>query len=615
MRSIQARAMSPMPDKGLKAYLSWVANSGDPFAVAVTEQLARYPVPVSVFVTDDNFLGLKNVYPAVIAALEEVYHPMLDGLDHPLRIGTPYREVVLTGGIGCAKTYASVLGCLYGAYLLSCLRNPHALFGLDPNSEIVFLFQSIRFQTGGVAYKLARGIVEGSRFFTQYFQKNHQVKNEILLPNNIVFRPVSGELTAAIGMNVVTVVLDEMSFMRYHAKSVHSEEGGEYDQAKALYSSTRSRIDSRFAKLGRYLIPMWLAGSARHEEDFLQVKIRENLQSIARGEDSGIYVYNKTIWEVKPWDYPSGRTFRVFLGKGSTPAQIVGEDSPLYESEHVIDVPIELEASFVSQPINIALRDICGVPSSEFGNFVVEVEKAKSRFDRRNMFTMDSCTFQGGDLPKVWKTFLETARTDRVWFCHLDLSRTTDCTGMAFGYVDKWVHNRPQMVVEGILEVPPMPGYVVPWDAIIYFIFRASKRIPIYGISADQVGYHYLAEQLPQWGFKIAKISDTPNSEIFHKFLTTLVEGDVSIAHHQKTIDELLALTVDEKTGKVTKPAGGSKDCIDALVGLVELLKIAPRHLHDLGWWPTPHVPEMEKNADGSFRVVGGKPMYALPGA
>ncbi len=603
------------PDTELEDYVRWSITNNDRFALEVVENLSRLPVPISVFITDDRFLGLQNAYPVVIDALTEIYHPVVEGLDYPLRVGTPYREVLLTGGIGCAKTYTAVLGMLYGVYLLSCLRNPHALFGLDANSEIVFLFQSIRFETGGVAYKLAREIVDGSTYFTKHFPKNSKVKNEVQLPFNIVLRQVSGDPTAAIGMNVVSVCLDEMSFMRFHKKSVYADDGGAFDQARVLYSSTRSRIDSRFSKLGRCLIPMFCAGSARHQDDFIQGKIHQHQELEAQGIDSGIYVYRRTIWEVKPWEYPSGDIFRVFKGKGSTPPQIVGLDSPLYESEHVVDVPVELKASFLSQPINIALRDICGIPSSEFGNFVVEVEKVKSRFDRRIMFTTDSCTFQGDDLPKVWKTFLETARTDRVWFCHLDLSRTTDCTGMAFGYVDKWVHNRPQMVIEGILEVPPMPGYVVPWDAIIYFIFRASKRIPIYGVSADQVGYHYLAEQLPQWGFKIAKISDTPNSEIFHKFLTTLVEDDVSIAHHQKTVDELLALTVDEKTGKVTKPAGGSKDCIDAVVGLVELLKIAPRHLHDLGWWPTPYIPEMEKNADGSFRVVGGKPMYALPGA
>lgn len=577
----------------LKWYLNWAVSSNDPFALAVIENLSRYPVSVREFITSDTYLGLKNVYPVVIESLEDIYHPKVDGLGR-LRIGTNYREVLLTGSLGCAKTYTSVIGILYGIYLLSCLRNPHALFGLDSNSEIVILFQSIRFQTGGVAYKLAREMIDGSQFFTKHFPKDQRNKNEILLPRNIVIRPVSGELTAAIGMNVATVLLDEMSYMRYHAKSVYAEDGGEYDQARALYAATRGRIDSRFAKLGKYLIPMWLAGSARHREDFIQTKVRESVQSIANGGIADTYVYNKTVWQVKPFNYPSKQYFRVYLGEGTTPPQIVEKNNPLYKSEHVIDVPIEEENAFKAQAINIALRDICGVPGAEIGSFIVESERAKARFNRDNIFVRESCTFLNGDLPRVRKGFKcgIGVNTGRIWFCHLDLSRTTDSTGIAMGYVEKFINGEPKIIIAGLLEVKPVPGHVIPWDEIIRFIFRLSKIIPLYGISADQVGYNYLREKVVPFGYRIQKISDNPRSEIFHNFLNVLIDGDISIARHTKTQEELLALNVDGKTGKVTKPAGGSKDCADALVSLVALLKSISQHLHDLNNWQDPEPPE-----------------------
>jgi hypothetical protein len=247
--------MTTKADQELYDFLAWAAYQGDPFYNDIIINLERYPADIRTFITDDELLGLKNVYPTILDELEEIYHPNIDGLSHPLRIGMEYREVVLTGSLGSGKTYASVLGILYAIYLLSCLRSPHALFGLDEASEIVFLFQSIRLQTGGVAYKLAREIIEGSKFFTQHFQKNKHVKNEILLPHNIVIRPVSGDVTAAIGMNIATVLLDEMSYMKYHSKSVYAEDGGVYDQAQALYSGTRTRIDSRFSKYGRHIMP------------------------------------------------------------------------------------------------------------------------------------------------------------------------------------------------------------------------------------------------------------------------------------------------------------------------------------------------------------------------
>ena len=586
-------AIAEIKSQNLQGYLEWAVSSGDPFALAVIENLSRYPVSVGEFITSDTYLGLKNVYPVVIESLEDIYHPHVDGLGR-LRIGTTYREVLLTGSLGCAKTFTSVIGILYGIYLLSCLRNPHALFGLDSNSEIVILFQSIRFQTGGVAYKLAREMIDGSQFFTKHFPKDQRNKNEILLPKNIVIRPVSGELTAAIGMNVATVLLDEMSYMRYHAKSVYAEDGGAYDQARALYAATRGRIDSRFAKLGKYLIPMWLAGSARHQDDFIQTKVREAMQLSSLGENADSYVYNKTVWQVKPFNYPSKQTFRVYLGEGTTPPQIVEKGSPLYKSEHIIDVPVEEENAFKTQAINIALRDICGIPGAEIGNFIVESERAKARFNRDNIFVTESCTFLNGDLPKVRKGFKERVgvNIDRIWFCHLDLSRTTDSTGIAIGYVEKFIEGKPKIIIAGLLEVKPVPGHVIPWDEIIQFLFRLSNVVPLYGISADQVGYNYLREQVVPYGYRTQKISDNPRSEIFHNFLNVLIDGDISIANHSKTQEELLALNVDGKTSKVTKPAGGSKDCADALVSLVELLKTIPRHLHDPNNWREPEPPE-----------------------
>lgn len=155
------------------------------------------------------------------------------------------------------------------------------------------------------------------------------------------------------------------------------------------------------------------------------------------------------------------------------------------------------------------------------------------------------------------------------------------------------------------MEVPPVQGYVIPWDAIVYFIFRMSRIVPLYAVSADQVGYHYLAEQLVPYGYKIARISDDSRSEIFHNFINDLMEGGISIAGHPKTLQEFLALSVDEKTGKVSKPAGGSKDCVDALVSLVALIKMVRLRLHDLKNWRAPNPPQLQRLTNGRYQLVG----------
>ncbi len=47
-----------------------------------------------------------------------------------------YTEALMTGGIGSGKTSLALYTQAYQLYLLSCYKNPHELYDLDPASEI-----------------------------------------------------------------------------------------------------------------------------------------------------------------------------------------------------------------------------------------------------------------------------------------------------------------------------------------------------------------------------------------------------------------------------------------------------------------------------------------------
>ncbi len=70
-----------------------------------------------------------------------------------------------------------------------------------------------------------------------------------------------------------------------------------------------------------------------------------------------------------------------------------------------------------------------------------------------------------------------------------------------------------------------------------------------------------------------------------------------------------MALNVDEKTAKVTRPAGGSKDCIDAVVSLIALPKNVPRHLNYPDRWNPLNPPTVEPSVEG-YEVVGRLPEH-----
>jgi hypothetical protein len=90
--------------------------------------LEHPPVPVRQFLESPEYMGAKGIiYPAILEALEE------------LNSGE-YEEAVLTGAIGAGKSTIALYTQAYQLYVLSCYRDPHALFGLDPSSEILIVF-------------------------------------------------------------------------------------------------------------------------------------------------------------------------------------------------------------------------------------------------------------------------------------------------------------------------------------------------------------------------------------------------------------------------------------------------------------------------------------------
>jgi len=88
----------------------------------------RERVTIRQFIESKDYLDAKGVvYPEIMKCLEELN-------------GGQYSEAVLTGGIGVGKSSIALYTCAYQLYLLSCMKNPHQEFGLDPSSEIVFIF-------------------------------------------------------------------------------------------------------------------------------------------------------------------------------------------------------------------------------------------------------------------------------------------------------------------------------------------------------------------------------------------------------------------------------------------------------------------------------------------
>ena len=177
-------------------FASRLAKEGDDNELRVFGALRCYPVSIEEFLTDPQYLGSTALYPAVLEELIELNNPRLPGRKYRVRLGTVYSEVILTGGIGTAKTTLAIYSLTYQLYVLSCFKSPQELFELDPASEIVFVMQS---KTADLAkqvdYERFRALIEQSPYFREQFRFNPKIQSELRFPNRIVVRPVAGSVS------------------------------------------------------------------------------------------------------------------------------------------------------------------------------------------------------------------------------------------------------------------------------------------------------------------------------------------------------------------------------------------------------------------------------------
>ncbi|MBN7764103.1 hypothetical protein JYP52_23510 [Nitratireductor aquibiodomus] len=174
------------------SFLSEAARSPDAF-----KRLVRFkhePVGPREFVEGKEFMGKPTaLWPLVMREFEE------------LNSGR-YTESVLTGGIGVGKTHLALYTQAYQLYLLSCMRDPHAEFDLDPTSEIVIIFQSLNKQLAeGVDYTRFRAMIESAPYFKKHFAFDTDITSEMRFPKRIIVKAITGQDTGAIGQNVIGV--------------------------------------------------------------------------------------------------------------------------------------------------------------------------------------------------------------------------------------------------------------------------------------------------------------------------------------------------------------------------------------------------------------------------
>lgn len=522
------------------------------------------PVSVPEFMEGSFYLDIKGnkgkVYPAVMEAMVEMNNGQ-------------YIEAVLTGGIGTAKTTLSLWSNAYQLYLLSLMLAPQREFDLEHSAEIMFVFQSITATLAKtVDYTRFRALLEDSPYFNKVFPFDKELASELRFPRRVIVKPVSGQETAAIGQNVFGGMIDEVNYMEKIENSTRSRDGGEFDQAIALYNSIARRRESRFMKKGKLYGLLCLSSSTRYPEEFTTQKIRE------AETNPRIFVYNKRVWDIKP-DSFSGDKFSVFIGDDSRKPRILDEYDEVHPKDrHLVDhIPVEYLGAF-EKDITNSLREIAGVATIAKTPYIMNVEAMAACFDPRlpSILSRNEVDFERATLTFDPKLFRDPFARRMV---HVDLALTGDSVGVCCGYVKDFktiqrtsgiAEILPNIEIDFALRVTPPPNDEIKFDKIRNLLYLLRENgLNIQWVSFDSFQSRYLMQVLRQQGFSAGEVSVDVDTVPYEFLKGCMYDGRLKMPVNPFLQKELAQLEIDYEKGKIDHPPTGSKDVADALAGCV----------------------------------------------
>lgn len=309
---------------------------------------------IQEFLKDDAYMGNSYaiIYPYWRQILAKIFDP-----------SNQYFECVFRGSIGSGKSTIARRGLIYALYRICCLRSPHKLFNIAPDTVLSALMISVTLQQAqDTALKPVLEMIRNSPCFHEVrkmtafdsFGPNDPVPfcrqgNGIRFPNN-VYLSVGSNINHIIGYSVFGSIFDEA-------------EEKDSSEAFKLYTGLRERIRSRF--LNSSLIYCALISSSKSKSGMVWEYIHK-----IKPDDPETLLLDPAIWEVKGDALGlSGKHFWIYIGTKTHPSKVLPEeynDVPLDKLNYVppagcelLEVPIEYKREFENN-IEAAIQNIAG---------------------------------------------------------------------------------------------------------------------------------------------------------------------------------------------------------------------------------------------------------------
>lgn len=524
---------------------------------------------IEQFIDDPYYLGKvlgDGLYPIWREAAKKLY---------PNPYHSPYDEVILSGAIGLGKSTMALLITFYDLCRVMCLEDPHKHYDLISSTVITFpMMNATKSLASKVLWSQFVDWVEASPFFKHRVDTRKGAKT--FFKGNIDVSTGSRG-SDYLGQATIGAIFSEINDMTVVA-----------GQAEDNLDTISTRRDSRFGGKGKEILGhIILDSSNKGNRSFIDARLEEK----EKKGSTGHIVFSFSHWEAK-WHLGgySGKFFQVYAGDEFIDPFIIDDSNsdllPNLKPNRIVDVPVEHREQFEFNIIK-SLRDLAGVSTFGTASFISSNEILNRTFIRPNPVTKDLIVldfFNDQSLRDYIDIGLLKTLCDKPRFIHIDLGLTTDSTGIACSYIDRYeevksydpvkgvqtVVVEPIFVNEWLMEIRSIPGQEVPIHKIKKFILDArAEGYPIACVSTDGFQSTNLRQDLLYAGFEVKLISVDRTKDPYFHLRSAILEGRATAVASEKLKREIRELEEHDDKFDHPPPPAGSKDLSDALCGSI----------------------------------------------
>lgn len=544
----------------MSGYLRVNTSLSDLRGLLKKEELEEEPVPLDVFVTDKYYLGLPPLSPVqtkIVGHMTQIYKPhtleRIHGKEKAEAIwNETVNEVVCEIGKGGGKDFSIRIAFARIIYLLHCLKDPLAYYGLGGGEYIDLLNIALNAeQAQRVFFEPLKNILASSPYF-QHQEFNPMSKQVTFLSKPV--RAFSGHSEAEgwEGYNLLAVVLDEISaFKVQDDKPLNEATKG---SAKLIYDMARLSTISRFPDVGKVA----LLSFPRYEGDFIEsrynsvvgkkntMKVRRDLGpiEIAWDDDEVLEYDEPKVWAVKCPTFVSNPTKK----------------------------PEDFTSDFIRDPVMSKARILCMPPKVAEAYFRDPDSVRRCFHEHDAACTDEDCPRAPWDLEgRLPVDFTDREGPQR--YIHIDLGLNRDrsalamvhCLGFRQSPLDG--ETRPIIRMDLIKYWEAPPEGEIDFNDIRRLVFHLANRFSIAMITMDNWQTVDTKRIFENKGLYTEFM--TIKKDHYDTLSTCIYDERLEAYYHPILVEqELLKLQLLKGT-KVDHPNTGYKDGSDCLAGAV----------------------------------------------